>query len=149
MIKEPIRCKLALNDQPIKQVNSFENLGIIASNSQNTYDEVETQVNKAARVSGCLHNTIWKNMSITSTARIYKIAVRSILTTLWIRQRSNEIQKQGDRMPEVVRWSGWRREEQRWQDGKRQTCQRPHTKRNRTPLGRLLNYIVTGHRIKS
>ena len=62
--KEPIRCKLALNDQPIEQVMSFEYLGIIASNSRNTY------------VSGCLHHTIWKNkhMSITSKARIYRTA---------------------------------------------------------------------------
>ena len=72
--KETIRCKLALNDRPIEQVMSFEYLGIIASSSRNTYDEVKTQVNKAARVSGCLHHTIWKNkhMSITSKARIYR-----------------------------------------------------------------------------
>ena len=49
--KELIRCKLAVNDQPIEQVMSFKYLGI---SSQNTYDEVKTQVNKAARVSGCL-----------------------------------------------------------------------------------------------
>ena len=42
--KEPIRGKLALNDQPIKQVMSFEYLGIIASSSRNTYDEVKTQI---------------------------------------------------------------------------------------------------------
>ena len=40
--KEPIRCKLVLNDQPIKQVMSFEYLGIIASSSRNTYDEMKT-----------------------------------------------------------------------------------------------------------
>ena len=60
----------------------FEYLGIIASSSQNTHDEVKTQVNKEARVIGCLHYTIWKNkyMSITSKARIYRTAVRPILT---------------------------------------------------------------------
>ena len=134
--KKPIRCKLALNDQPIEQVMSFEYLGIIASSSRNTYDEVKTQVNKAARVSGCLHHTIWKNkhMSITSKARIYRTAVRPILTyaaetragtnrmkkalrttkikalraiagvTLRDRQKSNEIRERCDGMPDVFRW---------------------------------------------
>ena len=143
--KEPIRCKLALNDQPIEQVMSFEYLGIIASSSRNTYDEVKTQVNKAARVSGCLHHTIWKNkhMSITSKARIYRTAVRPILTyaaetradtnrtkralrttemralraiagvTLRDRQKSNEIRERCDGMPDVVRWSRGRRREWR------------------------------------
>ncbi|XP_044766305.1 uncharacterized protein LOC123322425 [Coccinella septempunctata] len=143
--KEPIRFKLALNDQPIEQVMSFEYLGIIASSSRNTYDEVKAQVNKAARVSGCLHSTIWKNkcMSITSKARIYRTAVRPILTyaaetradtsrtkralrttemrtlraiagvTLWDRQRSSEIRERCDNMPDVVRWSRGRRREWR------------------------------------
>ena len=55
---------------------------IIASSSRNTYDEVKTQVKKAARVSGCLHHTVWKNkhMSIISKTRIYRTAVRLILT---------------------------------------------------------------------
>ena len=78
--KEPIQCKMALNDQPIEQVMSFEYLGIIAASSRNTYDKVKTQVNKAA--SGCLHDSIWENkhMSITSKAKIYRTAVRPILT---------------------------------------------------------------------
>lgn len=37
------------------------------------YDEVKTQANTAAKGTGCLHNTIWKNkhVSITSKIRIY------------------------------------------------------------------------------
>ena len=127
----------------IEQVMSFEYLGLIASSSRNTYDEVKTQVNKAARVSGCLHHLIWKNkhMSITSKTRIYRTAVRPILTyaaemsadtnrtkrelrttemrtlraiagvTLRDRQKSNEIRERYDGMPDVVRWSRGRRRE--------------------------------------
>lgn len=48
--KEPILCKLVLNNQPM----SFEYLWIIVSSRQNIFEEVKTQANKAARVSGCL-----------------------------------------------------------------------------------------------
>ena len=125
---------------------SFEYLEIIASSSRNTYDEVKTQVNKAARVSGCLHHTIWKNkhMSITSKARIYRTAVRPILTyaaetradtnrtkralrttemrvlqaiagvTLRNRKKSNKIQERCHGMPDIVRWS--RRKRRKWRE---------------------------------
>ena len=44
--------------------------------------EVRTQVTRAARISGCLCNLIWRNkyMSTESTVRIYKTIVRPVLT---------------------------------------------------------------------
>lgn len=60
-------CNLALNNQPIEQMKNFEYLVIIVWRGEN-------EVNKAARVSECLYNTIWGNkyMSITSKAKIHR-----------------------------------------------------------------------------
>ena len=82
--KKPIRCKLALNDQPIEQVVSFEYLGIIASSSRNTYNELKTLVNKECQ-----------DVYITLYGKTNK--------------KSNEIREPCDRMPDVVRWSRGRR----------------------------------------
>ncbi|XP_055390221.1 uncharacterized protein LOC129619146 [Condylostylus longicornis] len=80
--KDPIRCKLAINDIIIEQVMSFRYLGVEISSNQNREADNRAQVNKAARVSGCLKDIIWKNkyMNPTSKVKIYKTCVRPIMT---------------------------------------------------------------------
>ncbi|XP_045466574.1 uncharacterized protein LOC123675272 [Harmonia axyridis] len=80
--REPIRCKLAVNDKPIKQTLQCTYLGVEISSCKNLYQEVRTQTNKASRISGCLRQIIWKNkhMAAESKVRIYKTAEGPILT---------------------------------------------------------------------
>lgn len=80
--KEPLRCKLSLNNKTIEQVMTFNYLGAITSSSRNLYEEVRLQANKAARLSGGLRDIIWRNkhMSIESKARIYRTTIRPVLT---------------------------------------------------------------------
>ncbi|XP_055389323.1 uncharacterized protein LOC129618543 [Condylostylus longicornis] len=80
--KEPLRCKLAVNDKIIEQVMSFKYLGVEVSACQNRNKENMQQLNKAARVSGCLSDIIWKNKHMGQVAKIkiYKSCVRPIMT---------------------------------------------------------------------
>ena len=80
--KEPIRCKLEVEGHIIEQVMKFKYLGFEISSYGNTLLEVREQTLKAARISGCLRDVVWKNkyMSIESKVKIYKTAVRPILT---------------------------------------------------------------------
>lgn len=72
--KEPIRCKLVVNDHIIEQVMGFSYLGVETSSDRYLVNEVRTQANKAARIAGYLRDTIWQNkyMSMKSKIRIYK-----------------------------------------------------------------------------
>ncbi|XP_045477896.1 uncharacterized protein LOC123683044 [Harmonia axyridis] len=80
--KEPIRCKLAVHDKPIRQTLHCKYLGVEISSHMNVYQEVRAQANKASRISGCLRDMIWRNehMTAESKVRIYKTVVRPILT---------------------------------------------------------------------
>lgn len=80
--KMPIRCKLQSANKVIEQVNTFNYLGIDITDSKRLKDEVRRSTNKAAQISGALHNIIWRNkyMSPHSKVRIYKTCVRPILT---------------------------------------------------------------------
>lgn len=105
--KELIRCKLSLKDQPIEQVMSDE--WIPMNNGFNIYEELKTQANKAARVFGCLWNTICRNkyMSITSKARLYKTAVRPVLICSENKSRyqpneTSTINDRNERLPAIT-----------------------------------------------
>ena len=80
--KEAVRCKLAVYNKPIKQVSAFKYLGIDISNNRNLTQEVRSQANRAATISGCLQSVIWKNKYINTECkvRIYKACVRPTLT---------------------------------------------------------------------
>ncbi|XP_050447499.1 uncharacterized protein LOC126849579 [Cataglyphis hispanica] len=80
--KEPIRCKLAVNDEIIEQVMSFKYLGVEISSNQDRKKEVQGQIDKAARISGCLKEIIWRNkhMKREAKVKIYKTCVRPIMT---------------------------------------------------------------------
>lgn len=80
--KEPTRCKLVVDNNPVEQVMSFDYLGVNISSYGSLHKEVVQQTNKAAVVSGCLRDVIWRNkeMSTNSKVRIYKSCVRPIMT---------------------------------------------------------------------
>ncbi|XP_015181515.1 PREDICTED: uncharacterized protein LOC107069067 [Polistes dominula] len=81
-VKIPIRCKLEIEGKVIQQVMRFRYLGIEISGYGDIEEEVREQTTKAARVAGCLSDTIWrnKNIKIETKARIYKITIRPIMT---------------------------------------------------------------------
>lgn len=80
--KEPIRCKLAVDNKPIQQTKQCTYLGVEITNHKNLQEEARTQANKASRISGYLRDLVWKNkyMSTQSKVRIYKTVVRPVLT---------------------------------------------------------------------
>ncbi|XP_072766481.1 uncharacterized protein [Anoplolepis gracilipes] len=80
--KEPIRCKLEVNNKIIQQVMKFNYLGAIVSSNRNLVEEVRAQANRANRIAGYLREVIWRNrnMSLRSKVRIYKTCIRPILT---------------------------------------------------------------------
>jgi len=80
--KEPIRCKLAIDNEIVEQVMSFRYLGAEITADQNRIHEVKEQVNKASRIAGYLRNFVWKNnyMNRETKIRIYKTCIRPIMT---------------------------------------------------------------------
>lgn len=80
--KDPIRCKLVVDECIVDQVMNFNYLGVQASSSRNTVNEVDNQIRKAVRISGYLRDIIWRNkyMTAESKIRIYKTCVRPIMT---------------------------------------------------------------------
>lgn len=80
--REPTRCKLIIDNQPIEQVMLFNYLGATISSFGNLTTEVRDQVTKANQISGCLRDIVWKNKNMTtkSKSRIYKTCIRPILT---------------------------------------------------------------------
>jgi hypothetical protein len=66
----------------IEQVPNFNYLVFEISAKRDLKQEERIQTTKAARISGCLYNIIWRNkqMSTECKVRIYKIKVRPVLT---------------------------------------------------------------------
>lgn len=81
-LKEPIHCKLAIDDQIIEQVGTFKYLGVDISNERNIIEDVHSQSSKAAMISGSLRSLILtnKHMAVERKARIYKTGIRPIIT---------------------------------------------------------------------
>jgi hypothetical protein len=52
--KEPIRCKLVVNDRPIEQVRRFYCLGVEIRSEGDLKSEVLKQVSKAGSISGSI-----------------------------------------------------------------------------------------------
>ncbi|KAK9887098.1 hypothetical protein WA026_020042 [Henosepilachna vigintioctopunctata] len=80
--KTPLRCKLEVDGKSIQQEMKFKYLGIEISSYGDVEAEVREQATKAARIAGCLNDTIWRNkhIGIEAKARIYKATVRPIMT---------------------------------------------------------------------
>lgn len=80
--KEPIRCKLEMNNKIIQQVMKFNYLGVITSSDRDLIGEVHIQANRANRIAGYLRDIVWRNqhISIKSKVRIYKTCIRPVLT---------------------------------------------------------------------
>lgn len=56
--KEPIRCKLTVEDKPIEQVTQFRYLGIDISSGHNPEKDLRSQINKASVIAGCLREIV-------------------------------------------------------------------------------------------
>ncbi|KAI4477630.1 hypothetical protein M0802_014675 [Mischocyttarus mexicanus] len=81
-LRKPCRCKLAVNGLSVEQVIKFRFLGVNITSSKNLIEEVPEQTRKAAMLSGCLGDIIWRNkyMSTNYKSRIYKTCVRPIMS---------------------------------------------------------------------
>lgn len=82
LTREPIRCKLVVQDQPIEQVSKFKYVGMDISDHHNPINDLRSQINKATAIAGCLRQVVWANkyMRIDSKVKIYKTCVRPIMT---------------------------------------------------------------------
>lgn len=75
--REPIGCKLVIDNSPIEQVMTFDYLGCKFSRKGNLTNDAKRNINKVAVISG-----VWKSrtISIECKARIYKACVRPVTT---------------------------------------------------------------------
>ena len=80
--KTSIRCNLVVDDKIIHQEGKVKQLGIDTSGYRDVEAEVRNQAARAMRTAAHLNNTIWWNKHIRTEAkaRIYKTAIRPILT---------------------------------------------------------------------
>ncbi|XP_056647933.1 uncharacterized protein LOC130452580 [Diorhabda sublineata] len=80
--KDPLRCKLVVEDNPIEQVMQFRNLGTDISSTPDPVKDPRSQINKASALSGYLRDIVWSNpyMRKDSKIRIYKTFIRPIMT---------------------------------------------------------------------
>ena len=80
--KEPVQCKLVVDDKLLEQVTTFKYLGGIISSDRNTDIGVRQQTDSAARISGLLRDVSWRDkyMTVESKIKIYKAVVRPIMT---------------------------------------------------------------------
>ncbi|XP_044760224.1 uncharacterized protein LOC123317680 [Coccinella septempunctata] len=80
--KDPLRCKLVVEDNPIEQVMQFRYLGVDISSTHDPVKDLRSQINKASALSGCLRDIVWSNpyMRKDSKVRIYKTCIRPIMT---------------------------------------------------------------------
>lgn len=61
---------------------TFNYLGVEVTSCRNIIEEIATQANKTAKVSGYLYGTIWRNkhMTMKSKMKIYKTVAKLIVT---------------------------------------------------------------------
>ena len=80
--KTPLRYKLKVNESIIQQEMGFKYLEIELSGYGDDKAEVREQTTRATKIAGCLNATIWrnKNIGIEAKSRIYKTAIRLIMT---------------------------------------------------------------------
>ncbi|XP_056630500.1 uncharacterized protein LOC130441040 [Diorhabda sublineata] len=97
--KDPLRCKLVVEDNPIEQVMQFRYLGIYISNTHDPVKGLRSQINKASALSGCLRDIVWSNpyMRKDSKIRIYKTCIRPIMTY------STEVREDNNKTKQMLR----------------------------------------------
>ncbi|KAH1028339.1 hypothetical protein HUJ05_001700 [Dendroctonus ponderosae] len=80
--REPVGCKLAIENKIVEKVLQFKYIGIDLSSSHDPVKDLRIQINKAAAVSGYLREIAWANqyMRTESKVKIYKTCVRTIMT---------------------------------------------------------------------
>ena len=81
-IKNTVRCKLKVNGSIIQQKMRFKYLGIGLSVYGDVEADVREHTTRATKIAGCLNTTIWrnKNIGLEAKSRIYKTAIRPIMT---------------------------------------------------------------------
>ena len=80
--KTPLRCKFEVGSI-IQQEMRFKYLGIELSSYGDVEAEVRKQTTRATKIAGCLNAIIWRDMNIgiKAKSRIYKTAMRPIMTS--------------------------------------------------------------------
>lgn len=80
--KEPLRCKLAINEYLIEQVMEIQYLGVTITSDGRSIKEAKEQSIKANRIAGCLNHSIWQNQYLRkdTKVRIYKAVIRPVLS---------------------------------------------------------------------
>jgi len=94
--KDPVRCKLVVQDKIIEQVSQFKYLDMDLSSYHDPVKDLRRQINKVSAMSGCLRQIIWANeyMRRDSKVRIYKTCIRPIMTYgIETREESNETKR--------------------------------------------------------
>ena len=59
--KEPIRCKLEIDSRMVEKAMEFNYLDVNFTSLENLVNAIKTQAQKAARVTGCLNDLVWRN----------------------------------------------------------------------------------------
>ncbi|XP_056636638.1 uncharacterized protein LOC130445137 [Diorhabda sublineata] len=79
--KEPLRCKLVVQDKIIDKISQFKYLGMDLSSYHDPVKDLRSQINKATAVWVCLRQTMWANeyMRKDSKFRIYQTCIRPIM----------------------------------------------------------------------
>ena len=80
--KIPLRCKLEVKGSITQQEMRFKYLEIELPGYGDVDAEVREQTTRATKIAGCLNATIWrnKNIGLEAKSRIYKTAIRPIMT---------------------------------------------------------------------
>ncbi|XP_055378925.1 uncharacterized protein LOC129610383 [Condylostylus longicornis] len=101
--KNPIRCKLVINNKSVEQVMKFNYLGVETTAYRDIKAEMSKQTNKASLISGCLRQVVWRNkyMSQEAKVKIYKTCVRPISTYALECRADTSITKQKLRATEM------------------------------------------------
>lgn len=78
--KEPIRCKLSINNKTIEEVIIFNYLGAITSSGRNLPEEMGIYANKAAIIPDVMCDMEQQVHINKNKERIYRMTVRQVLT---------------------------------------------------------------------
>jgi len=80
--KDPVRCRLIVQDKIIEQVSQFKYLGMDLSSYHDPVKDLRSPINKATAMSGCLRQIIWANeyMRKDNKVRIYKTCIKPTTT---------------------------------------------------------------------
>lgn len=81
IVKDPLTCKLVVEENPMEQVMQFRYLDIYISSAHDPVKVLRSQIDEASALSGRLRDIFWSNPFICryGKIRIYKTCIRPIM----------------------------------------------------------------------